>query len=152
MLHPSANFGKPAPSQVLDRKREIKIGLPWYKDGRLIIGDVYWVSGAGLYKLLLRVDRLLVKPAPTGLLRKVHPKCANTFLWGRRHDQPRIRAGRMPTPQENAIYLFEGVWGSYKTHTIIEFGVGYMDSSRLISRYSISLKLTNITRMFLDDS
>jgi hypothetical protein len=58
----------------------------------------------------------------------------------------------MPTPQENAIYLFEGVWGSYKTHTIIEFGVGYMDSSRLISRYSISLKLTNITRMFLDYS
>ena len=32
MLHPSDNFGKPAPSQVLDRKREIKIGLPWDKD------------------------------------------------------------------------------------------------------------------------
>jgi hypothetical protein len=41
MLHPSDNFAKPAPSHVLDRKREIKIGLPWYKDGRLIIGDVY---------------------------------------------------------------------------------------------------------------
>jgi uncharacterized tellurite resistance protein B-like protein len=33
-------FGKPAPSHVLDIS-EIKIGLPWYKDGRLIIGDVY---------------------------------------------------------------------------------------------------------------
>jgi hypothetical protein len=40
MLHPSDNFDKPAPTQVLDRKREIKIQLPWYKDGRLIIEDV----------------------------------------------------------------------------------------------------------------
>ena len=29
------------------------------------------VNGAGLHKLLLRVDRLLVKPAPTALLKIV---------------------------------------------------------------------------------
>ncbi len=40
MLHPSDNFGKPAPSHVLDIS-EIMIGLASYKDGRLIIGDVY---------------------------------------------------------------------------------------------------------------
>jgi hypothetical protein len=28
MLHPSDNFAKPAPSNVLDRKRETKIQLP----------------------------------------------------------------------------------------------------------------------------
>ena len=76
MLHPSDNFAKPAPSHVLDRKWEIKIGLPWYKDGRLIIG----VSGAGLHKLLLRVDRLLVKPAPTALLKIVQDLSFNSHL------------------------------------------------------------------------
>jgi hypothetical protein len=40
-------------------------------------------------------------------------------------------------------YLFVGVWGSYKIHTIIsDFARGYMDSPKLILWDSMSLKLT----------
>ncbi len=47
-------------------------------------------------------------------------------------------------------YLFEGVWGSYKTSSLSspgptrKEGVGYMDSPLLILWDSISLKLTNL--------